>query len=174
MLRFACESDLERLPEIQVASRQLFEAVGRLEVLYLPVVGEALMLRAVHEGGLVVAAPADDMVVGFGLCALVGRTSHLYQMSVMPCWAGRKIGSTILSELLAISMKRGDAAMTLITYADIPWNRPFYARHGFREIPPSQLPEHLSRLLVAERASGVDTSLRVAMSYEFGDDLART
>jgi ribosomal protein S18 acetylase RimI-like enzyme len=84
-------------------------------------------------------------------------------MSVAARSTGRGIGSAILRRLLAIASSHGDEALTLITYADIPWNQPFYERHGFSAIDPREVPPYLRGLLDDERAVGVDVSRRSPM-----------
>jgi GNAT superfamily N-acetyltransferase len=172
-VRPACDADFEQLPEIQAASRELLIAVDHAEVLCMPVVSGPLIRAAAREGGLIVAACADD-IVGFGLCERIGRFSHLHQMSVRPRCVGHGIGSTILCRLLKAAKRREDEAMTLITYTDIPWNRPFYARRGFIDVPLSEAPEYLSRLLAGERALGVDISRRTMMAKMLNAGEAQT
>jgi GNAT superfamily N-acetyltransferase len=162
-LRPAAEDELELLREIHLSSRVLFTALGRTEVSAMPLIGETLLRQAVRDGGAIVAHGVQE-VLGFGLCERIGRSSHLHQMSVRPRFTGRGVGSAILRCLLEGARGHGDECMTLITYADIAWNRPFYEHHGFSEIPPSRLPRHLSRLLADEQARGIDISRRTAMS----------
>lgn len=162
-LRPARTADHDRLPELQLDSRTLFAAVRRMEVERLPLVGAQLMREAGAQGGLVVAE-LRGVLVGFGLCAQVEGAAHLHQMSVAARSTGRGIGSAILRDLLAIASRRGDEALTLITYADIPWNQPFYERHGLSAIDPRGAPPYLRELLFEEQAVGIDVTRRSLMS----------
>jgi hypothetical protein len=57
--------------------------------------------------------------------------------------------------------------VTLTTYADVPWNGPWYARHGFAEL--AELTPELARLRAAERAAGLDRhGRRLVMSRAVG------
>jgi len=52
--------------------------------------------------------------------------------------------------------------VTLRTYADVPWNAPFYAKHGYVELDP--LPAHLRPLADTEERMGLPRhGRRVAM-----------
>ena len=49
-----------------------------------------------------------------------------------------------------------------MTYADVPWNGPWYARHGYAVLEP--LPEHLLRFRATEERFGMERhGRRVAM-----------
>jgi hypothetical protein len=50
--------------------------------------------------------------------------------------------------------EQGADRVTLITYTDVPWHAPFYARHGWR--PVHQLTPGLRALREHETALGLD------------------
>ena len=61
-----------------------------------------------------------------------------------------------------------DPEVTLMTYADIPWNAPFYAQHGYVEL--DVLPEHLQPVWDGEEAFGMSRhGRRVAMVRDLTD-----
>jgi GNAT superfamily N-acetyltransferase len=169
-LRAARRSDFSKLRQIHIASRAPFVEVHRTEFSRLPSVSDEMLEQCVGEEGLLVAVGRYGPV-GFGLCERLGPGCHLQQLSVLPERARRGIGSAILDGLLELSLERGDAAMTLITYADIAWNRPFYARRGFRVVARERAPEHLLRLLDEERGLGIDISRRVVMERILNKEL---
>lgn len=45
-------------------------------------------------------------------------------------------------------VRRGGSEVTLMTFSDVPWNGPFYTRHGYAVLDP--LPEHLRPFREAE------------------------
>ena len=55
---------------------------------------------------------------------------HLAQISVLASQAGRGTGSALLAGVL----RHGGQGMTLITFRDVPWNGPWYSKHGFTEL----------------------------------------
>jgi hypothetical protein len=78
-------------------------------------------------------------VRGFAVLELLDGAVHLEQLSVHPAHGRQGIGA---------------ARVTLLTYADVPWNAPFYARHGWRPDPsPTRA---LLALREQETALGLD------------------
>ena len=53
--------------------------------------------------------------------------------------------------------------MTLTTFAEVPWNAPYYARLGFTILATDQLTPGLRRIRDHEVARGLDAWPRVAM-----------
>lgn len=51
----------------------------------------------------------------------------------------------------------------LNTQLDVPWNAPWYAKHGFVAVPESDWNEPLHKLTEAQTRDGVDWSERVHM-----------
>ena len=60
----------------------------------------------------------------------------------------------------------GLAAMTLTTFADVPWNAPYYGRLGWRVLSPADLSPGLVRIREHEAARDLDRWPRVAMRFD--------
>ncbi len=60
----------------------------------------------------------------------------------------------------------GLPAVTLTTFADIPWNGPYYMRLGFRVLGESEQAPALRSILQAEAAAGLPMSSRVCMQLD--------
>jgi hypothetical protein len=54
--------------------------------------------------------------------------------------------------------------LTLTTFADVPWNAPYYARLGFEITPPNKITPGLREIRQYEAAAGLDAWPRVVMS----------
>jgi GNAT superfamily N-acetyltransferase len=78
---------------------------------------------------LVVGRP----VAGFAVLEQVDGDVHLEQLSVHPSAMRRGIGAALLAAVVEHARAVGARRVTLLTYADVPWNAPWYARHGWRE-----------------------------------------
>lgn len=165
-MRAARADDISTIPDIHSASRRLFTDIGQDEFVDVGVVDGPLIATSLAQGGLLVVEVWNELV-GFALCERFAETSHLHQMSVLPEHTGRGIGSRLLQALVAHRAEHGDRQMTLVTYSDIPWNRPFYLKHGFGDI---EAPPHIELLLHAEAMEGIDLSRRVVMSLSLTDD----
>lgn len=104
-----------------------------------------------------------DPPVGLARLGLVDGTAYLAQLSVHPDHSGQGVGSALLAAACAWAAAAGHRELALTTYAEIPWNGPFYARRGFRPIaePGPQMRE----LRLREAEMGLDAlGPRVAMS----------
>jgi ribosomal protein S18 acetylase RimI-like enzyme len=87
---------------------------------------------------------------------------HLEQIAVDPAHGRRGIGAALLEATHGELVARGAREVTLMTYADVPWNGPFYARHGYVELDP--LPERLEPMRATELRMGMDRhGRRIAM-----------
>jgi GNAT superfamily N-acetyltransferase len=101
---------------------------------------------------LVVGRPVE----GFAVLALLPATGdvHLEPLSVHPAAARQGRGAALLEAAVDAARDAGAARVTLTTYADVPWNGPWYARHGFAEL--AEPPPELAAVRAAERAAGLD------------------
>lgn len=100
--------------------------------------------------------------VGFVRLEIVDGQAHLEQLSVCPSVAGRGIGRSLVEAAKAWARESGFAAMTLCTFADVPFNAPFYADCGFVEV--TRPGPGLARLREHERKLGLDAlGRRIAM-----------
>jgi len=158
-LRLAQDADLTQLAAVEDAADQMFvERFGTLD--WPPAAsGEE---RAAEPGILLVAVDDDGLVVGFTHALDLAGHWHLEQIAVHPQHGRRGIGAALLEAMPDALAARGARQVTLRTFADVPWNAPFYARHGYVVLDP--LPDHLHPLAETEERMGV-TSLgrRVAM-----------
>lgn len=89
------------------------------------------------------AAPARP--VGFVHVLEIDRHAHLEQLSVLPSHGRQGIGRALVSAALDEARRRGHTQVTLRTYADVPWNAPFYASCGFMVCTPdTEFHRHLA------------------------------
>lgn len=118
--------------------------------------------RAAEPGILLVAEGDDGTVVGFTHVVDLGGHWHLEQIAVDRDHGRRGVGSALLDATHEELARRDVPEVTLMTYADVPWNAPFYARHGY--VVLDVLPEHLQAVWDGEEAFGMSRhGRRVAM-----------
>jgi 8-oxo-dGTP pyrophosphatase MutT (NUDIX family)/GNAT superfamily N-acetyltransferase len=165
-VRPAAPSDLDGLAALETAADERFSTVLDTSAWGAARSGRE---RAQRGGSLLVVG---DPVVGFAHLVELehgGRLhAHLEQLSVHPEAGGHGLGTMLLRAVLGEALDRGHDRITLVTYADVPWNAPWYARRGFVELT-GELPEHLLPLVGAEpHLAG--SGRRVAMSRPLADD----
>ena len=84
-------------------------------------------------------------------------------MTIYPDCAGRGIGSVLVDAVAGWGREQGSAALTLLTFRDVPWNGPYYGRLGFQPVPDDELEPELAALRRHEAELGLDVSIREAM-----------
>lgn len=160
-VRPAETADLPHLPVVEDRADRLFAVAGFPP---LPPAADAATYAASHA--LFVAGRPP---VGLARIELVDGTPHLEQLSVLPSHLRRGIGGALLERTCDWARDHGHAAITLCTFADVAWNGPFYARHGFVELPESAWTPGLAALRAEELEHGMDAmGRRVVMRRELG------
>lgn len=159
-VRAARDDEVERLQRIEVAAGAMFRDVGMPEIAEgaPPTVAE---LR--DAAAILVAVDEEDEPIGYARIELVDDHAHLEQLSVVPEQGRRGIGTALLEAVAAWARARGDAAVTLTTFRDIPFNAPLYRRRGYEVIDDEELGPELTALIATEAAHGLDPARRVAM-----------
>ena len=71
--------------------------------------------------------------VGFVQIEEVDGLAYLVELAVIPKWMKQGIGSALLEKACQWARECGYPAVALTTYADVPWNAPWYARRDFVE-----------------------------------------
>ena len=99
------------------------------------------------------AVDDDGTVVGFTHVLDLDGPWHLEQIAVDPAHGRRGIGAALLEATHDALAALGVREVTLMTYADVPWNGPFYARHGYVEL--DLLPARLEPMRETEQRMGM-------------------
>ncbi|MCZ2837204.1 GNAT family N-acetyltransferase [Modestobacter sp. VKM Ac-2985] len=145
-VRDADDADLAELAAVEAAADELFWPLG---ITGLPAPASAAE-RARAWRVLVAGRP----VAGFAVLELVDGAVHLEQLSVHPAHGRRGIGTALLDATLDTARRHGADRVTLLTYADVAWNAPFYARQGW--VVTSELTPGLQALRRRETELGLD------------------
>lgn len=145
-LRMAGSGELPLLPEIERAADRMFADVG---ITFPP--GPTVVEEAVAEGAEVYVA--GEPPVGFAAVRERDGYTHLEQIAVLPALTRQGIGGLLLDRVIAHAVAKGTAGVTLLTFRDVPWNGPWYAKHGFTEMPVDRWTPQLRALWEAEIAA---------------------
>uniref|UniRef100_UPI0034DE1FD0 GNAT family N-acetyltransferase n=1 Tax=Streptomyces flavofungini TaxID=68200 RepID=UPI0034DE1FD0 len=98
--------------------------------------------------------------------ALERGAEHIEQVSVHPRAARQGVGRALIEHVAARARAEGGAALTLTTFADVPWNAPYYARIGFRPLTEAELTPALRAVRAHEAELGLDRWPRLCMRRE--------
>lgn len=163
-IRMVGGDELGVLRDIERAAGQCFREVGMPEIAEdepLPVEALAGYQRA---GRAWAAVDGADRPVAYLIADLVDRCVHVEQVSVHPDHARRGVGRALLDHVAARAGADGAPALTLTTFAEVPWNAPYYRRCGFRSLGEGELTPGLRAIREREAAAhGLDRWPRVCM-----------
>jgi GNAT superfamily N-acetyltransferase len=162
-LRLAQPGDAESFHRVEDDAADLLRDEPSLAGVPIPPTASAEDHARVIAKGRSLTALVGDEIVGFAAAAPVGRELHLHELSVARGHQGRKIGATLLEALAVDARNSGSRAITLNTFRDIPWNAPFYARHGFVEVENFEGRPHLAESQASAIALGLPAQRRCAM-----------
>ncbi|XCX47772.1 GNAT family N-acetyltransferase [Streptomyces phytohabitans] len=124
-------------------------------------------LRALGRAGrLRVAAEDGELPVAYAVLLPVDGCVHVEQLSVHADSARRGVGRALLEDVAVRERAAGVPALTLTTFAHVPWNAPYYARCGFRTLDDAELTPGLREIRAHEAAAGLDRWPRVCMRRE--------
>ena len=161
-IRAARPVDLPKLSAIELAAARLLVGFAPESVL-VETTPHADLDSACREGTLWVAV-ADDEAIGFAHVKRVEiGSAHLDELDVHPAHGRRGVGRRLVGAVCDWAAVNGLQAVTLSTFRDPPWNRPFYARLGFEVVPDDELSRALSAIVADESRRGLDLSRRVVM-----------
>lgn len=147
-------------------------AAGRLDIAFLPAIEAAADSLLTSISGCPLSRPlppgatraefaaslkllvAGNPCSGFARLEEVDGAAHLEQLAVLPAHSGRGIGRALVEASKSWARGRGYPTMTLTTFADVPFNAPFYSTCGFE--PIQELTPGLEAIRRHETALGLD------------------
>lgn len=118
------------------------------------------------DGGGEGGGEGGDRLLGYLIAEPVDGALHVEQVSVHPGAARRGVGRALLSHAARHAREEGLAALTLTTFAGVPWNAPYYARLGFRTLAGPGLTPGLRRIRAEEAGHGLARWPRVCMRLD--------
>lgn len=148
VVRPARAEELALLPGVESAADERFDAIG-LGPLPPPTEPADLV-----DAGCVLVAGTPP--VGFARLETIDGHAHLEQLSVHPAHGRKGVGGSLIRAAGEWAVDQGHMIITLCTFADIPWNAPFYAQHGFVAVPDAELTPELRLLRRREQELGLD------------------
>jgi GNAT superfamily N-acetyltransferase len=173
-IRPARPGDGPTLREIERLAGQRFRDVGLPEIADAEPPSLATLACYATGGRSWVAVDDGDRPVGYVLVDHVDGNAHVEQVSVRPDHQGAGVGRALLEWVRSWAAARGVEAVTLTTFADVPWNGPLYRHLGFRVLAEGEIGPGLQAVRDAEVAHGLDLAVRVCMRLDVGDTSRRS
>lgn len=155
-IRPARPDDAPLLPALERSAAQSFSTLEHLAWL----AGHDVLDVEQHLGFIArdlhwLAVDEDERPLGFICASAQGEELYIEELSVARPAQGKGLGRQLLQRVERRARVEGFKALTLTTFADVPWNAPFYARLGFQYLEADQLSGFLREQLVHERAIGL-------------------
>ncbi len=169
ILRLARIEDCGLLPVVERAAAELFRSTGLIDFSDPNAVTSntvATFEAGVRAGLLWVAedrgTQTGNALAGFALCQIVAGDFHLEELSVHPAHGRKGLGRALTLLCCHEAHQRGMLPVYLTTFRSPPWNAPFYARLGFREVADGEAPSWLQEIRQRERSRFGDKRLAMA------------
>ncbi len=168
-IRPATRADCPLLPVIERAADGLFKGSGLLDGLGRPEDARLTEVDALEKAAddalLWVATYQGKTLTGFVICEVIEGHFYLEQVSVHPSHGRKGLGRALTLTACYEARTRGLLPVTLSTFRTVPWNGPFYARLGFKEIPRDAYAPWLQKIAQKE-AQRLDMSKRCFMRWD--------
>ena len=164
VIRRAAPDEIEEMLAIDVDACTLYAQAG-LDADLGPehpysVAERACWTRCARDGNAFVAGLLDAGPVGLLVMDRIDGAPYLEQLSVRRTAMRQGLGRRLLERAIDWA---GREALWLTTYAHIPWNRPFYERHGFVTTPEPVCPAGIVAILDDQRRALPAPQQRIAM-----------
>ncbi len=166
-IRQALPSELEILKAIDDDATALYAEYG----LFIELGDEhelvraelARWLRSVELGRALLAVDDTGMGLGFAALGAVDGEPYLDQLAVRRIAMRRGIGKRLLARSAEVARAAGGSSIWLTTYDHLPFNRPFYERHGYRLVPEAAWGNDIRHHIEEQRRFLPAPTHRVAM-----------
>jgi GNAT superfamily N-acetyltransferase len=150
------------LPELERTAGARFREIGMAQVADGGTTPLAILRERAETGQLYLALGQSQAPAGFLIWSPKDGLAYIEEVSVHPAHAGHRLAARMIDRL-ADDVRGRFPALTLTTFRDVPWNAPYYASLGFRELPFADAgPDHLASWRHQE-SSGLDMATRLFM-----------
>ena len=165
-IRLAELADIRSLAGVERQAARMFEgwtAATGLTAEILDNVSSDQELNEARERGHLWVATCDGEIVGFAQAIVLDGVVHLDEIDVVPAHMRKGVGSRLVETVCRWARSAGYPSVTLSTFRDVPWNRPFYESRGFHVVDARALAPQHRELVATEGSRGLRTDLRVVM-----------
>ena len=157
------DDEVDLMMGIEEASDRLLEPFGAW-----PLPASRPEAKAAERARTAATLVAGRPPVGFGRLEVVDGHPHLGQLSILPEYGRLGIGTSLVVTACDWARRRGYRLITLTTFADIPFNAPFYRRLGFRQLGDEEIGREL-RQVISNEADLERFGRRITMARTLAD-----
>jgi GNAT superfamily N-acetyltransferase len=165
LLRPGVAADIFKLQEIERNAATLFRGWPGIDTSALnSVIALSEHLHAIEQG-MSIVMDLDGELVGFAIGDMQGEDAYLRELDVALTHQQRGYGGRLVDAFVAAARAKRARHIYLATFRTPPWNAPFYARLGFREVARADYLPWMAEL-EASQAAFLDLSTRVFMRLD--------
>ena len=141
-VRAATASDITQICNISASATKKFAAIPALSDLSEDREEEPQVQEWLDHGKIYLAESAGSSV-GFIAAYPVDSAIYIAEIAVEEEFQGKGVGGMLLNAVKQWAWIRcrddgfRSGQVSLKTYADVPWNGPWYRKHGFKEVDPA-------------------------------------
>lgn len=162
-IRLARGGEAPQLRRIEDEAGRMFEGLGLVDPARDASFPPERLAQLVDLGQVWVATHDDDVPVGMVVVSAGEGAAYIEEIDVLPAHGRRGIGGMLLGTACRWARERGLSAATLSTFRDVPWNGPFYRKHGFRDLTPAEWTPEMHAIRQQEALHGLRVEARVFM-----------
>ena len=164
LIRKIDPSDIAQLIEIEKSATQAFSSIPELSWLVeSPVLSAQDHLQLISSAYAFVAINQKNQATGFFFVVRQALDLYIIELDVSAAFQKQGIGRQLIEYVIATAQGEGCDAVTLTTFHDVIWNRPFYEKLGVEKINALEMPLYLEHKLEHEVAYGFSRNSRCAM-----------
>lgn len=167
-IRLALWDEIPRLREIEDEAGTIFSGLGLIDEALDVSLSQDDLARLVGMGQVWVGCLEHGLPVGMVIASVREGAVYVEEMDVLPGHGRRGLGARLLASVCAWAHAQGHAAVTLSTFRDVPWNGPFYRKHGFRDLQLAEWTPGMRAIREKEARHGLCVEARVFMRRELG------
>ena len=162
-IRFGRPLDVPSLIAADRAASELFRPTGLIpDMATIPESIPATVLTHAIHAGMVLVAAHQEHAIGFALCQIYTPYLYLHQLSVAPEHGRKGIGRYLVQRTFLLAEENKCHSVALSTFRNVPWNAPFYASLGFKEVPAKKLTSWMNDI-EQEQSKTLDVTKRCFM-----------
>ncbi len=92
-----------------------------------------------------VSVNLDNQTTGFLYAEKQNQDLYIIELDVDGTLQKQGIGRQLLEYIIDFARKHDFSNLTLTTFNDVIWNRPFYEKLGFQKLDDDHLPDYLQK-----------------------------
>ena len=162
-IRLARMEEVETLKEIEDAAGELFNGLGLLDEDNDPGISPERVAALIELGQGWVICDLEDRPVGMALASEMQGELYLEEIDVLPRYGRQGLGGSLLEHVCDWARLREFRTVTLSTFRDVPWNGPFYRKHGFVDLSEAEWTDYMLEFRAKETSYGLRVEKRVFM-----------